>query len=91
MKKLYVFDLDGVLIDAKNIHYDSLNEALGSFGEKYIITWNEHLSKYDGLKTSQKLEMLSKDKGLPNELHKQTIPIFLHSICVIFLGFNPLF
>lgn len=69
--KLIIFDLDGVLIDAKNIHYDALNEALGSFDEKYIITWNEHLSKYDGLKTSQKLEMLSKDKGLPDELHKK--------------------
>ena len=66
-----LFDLDGVLVDAKNIHYNALNEALGSFDEKYIITWNEHLSRYDGLKTSQKLEMLSKDKGLPIELHKK--------------------
>ena len=68
MVKLIIFDLDGVLVEAKNIHFEALNEALGS---KYEINWNEHLSKYDGLKTNQKLEMLTKDKGLPPELYKQ--------------------
>jgi HAD superfamily hydrolase (TIGR01509 family) len=66
--KLIIFDLDGVLVEAKTIHFDALNEALGS---KYAIEWNEHLSKYDGLKTNQKLEMLTKEKGLPIELYKQ--------------------
>jgi HAD superfamily hydrolase (TIGR01509 family) len=64
--KFVIFDLDGVLVEAKEIHYEALNEALG---EKYMITWDEHLSRYDGLKTSQKLEMLTKDKGLPVELY----------------------
>ncbi len=68
MVKLIVFDLDGVLVEAKNIHYDALNEALG---DKYAISWNEHLSTYDGLKTSQKLNMLTKAKGLPVENHKR--------------------
>ena len=27
--KLVIFDLDGVLVEAKNIHYEALNEALG--------------------------------------------------------------
>ena len=58
--KLIIFDLDGVLVEAKNIHYDSLNQALG---KKHEITWEEHLSQYDGLKTNQKLEMLSEKKG----------------------------
>ena len=66
--KLVIFDLDGVLVEAKNIHYDALNEALG---EQYTISWAEHLSTYDGLKTNQKLEMLSERKGLPTELHKE--------------------
>jgi beta-phosphoglucomutase-like phosphatase (HAD superfamily)/dTDP-glucose pyrophosphorylase len=66
MIKLIIFDLDGVLVEAKKIHYDSLNESLG---EKYSIEWEEHLSKYDGLKTKQKLEMLTKEKGLPVELY----------------------
>jgi len=68
MIKLVIFDLDGVLVEAKNIHYDALNEALG---EEYAISWAEHLSTYDGLKTNQKLEMLSERKGLPIELHKE--------------------
>ena len=62
--KLVIFDLDGVLVEAKNIHFDALNEALG---KKYSISWSEHLSTYDGLKTNQKLEMLSERKGLPKE------------------------
>jgi beta-phosphoglucomutase-like phosphatase (HAD superfamily) len=68
MIKLVIFDLDGVLVEAKNIHFDALNEALGT---EYEISWAEHLSTYDGLKTNQKLEMLSERKGLPTELHKQ--------------------
>ena len=64
--KLVIFDLDGVLVEAKNIHYDALNEALG----KYAISWQDHLSTYDGLKTTQKLEMLTEQKGLPIEEHQ---------------------
>ena len=66
--KLVIFDLDGVLVEAKNIHYDALNQALG---KDYAIGWNEHLSVYDGLKTNQKLEMLTERKGLPPELHSK--------------------
>jgi HAD superfamily hydrolase (TIGR01509 family) len=64
--KLIVFDLDGVLLDGKHLHFEALNEVLG---ENYAISWNEHLSKYDGLKTYQKLEMLSQEKGLPTTIH----------------------
>ena len=66
--KLIIFDLDGVLVEAKKIHYDALNKALG---RTYAISWDEHLSVYDGLKTNQKLEMLTERKGLPTELHSE--------------------
>lgn len=66
MVKLIIFDLDGVLVEAKNIHFDALNKALG----EYAISWNEHLSTYDGLKTYQKLDMLSKEKDLPVDDHQ---------------------
>ena len=66
--KLVIFDLDGVLVDAKNIHYEALNNALGPI---YEISWEEHLSIYDGLKTNQKLDMLTNKKGLPIELHEE--------------------
>ncbi len=71
MIKLIIFDLDGVLVEAKQIHYDTLNQALREVGEQYIITEAEHLSTYDGLKTNQKLDMLTKAKGLPKDVHEQ--------------------
>jgi HAD superfamily hydrolase (TIGR01509 family) len=63
MIKLVIFDLDGVLVEAKEIHYEALNKAL----DEYAISWDEHLSIYDGLKTNQKLDMLHERKGLPKE------------------------
>ena len=71
MIKLIIFDLDGVLVEAKEIHYNTLNQALREVGEQYIITEAEHLSTYDGLKTNQKLDMLTKNKGLPKEIHEK--------------------
>ena len=68
MIKLIIFDLDGVLVEAKQIHYEALNKALG---DAYTISWDEHLSIYDGLKTNQKLDMLTERKGLPKEDHKR--------------------
>jgi HAD superfamily hydrolase (TIGR01509 family) len=71
MTKLIIFDLDGVLVEAKEIHYNTLNQALKEINNKFIITEAEHLSIYDGLKTSQKLEILTKNKGLHPEFHEQ--------------------
>jgi HAD superfamily hydrolase (TIGR01509 family) len=71
MIKLIIFDLDGVLVDAKNIHYETLNTALSEIDEKYIITDTEHLSIYDGLKTTQKLELLTKNKGLHPDFYDE--------------------
>ena len=69
MTKLIIFDLDGVLVEAKQIHYDTLNQALRELGEQYVISEAEHLSIYDGLKTTQKLELLTKNKGLHTEFY----------------------
>jgi len=71
MIKLIIFDLDGVLVEAKKIHYDALNRALSFFNTNFIISEDEHLNKYDGLKTNQKLQMLTEQKGLPKELHSE--------------------
>lgn len=69
MIKLIIFDLDGVLVDAKKIHYDTLNSALAQVDGQYIISESEHLSTYDGLKTFEKLSLLSQRKGLPTQVH----------------------
>lgn len=65
--KAIIFDMDGVLIDAKEWHYEALNRALELFG--YTISRFEHLVSYDGLPTRRKLQMLSMEKGLPEGLH----------------------
>jgi len=69
MIKLVIFDLDGVLVDARELHYEALNKALLSVDKKYTINRDEHLSTYDGLTTTKKLKMLSKNKSLSEELH----------------------
>ena len=65
MIKLIIFDLDGVLIDSRELHYEALNSALNKIDTKYVITREEHLSRYDGLNTTAKLELLHSEKGLP--------------------------
>ena len=69
MNKLVIFDLDGVLIESRELHYHSLNDALRSIDAKYVISRDEHLSIYDGLNTTRKLKLLSESKGLPAEYH----------------------
>lgn len=66
--KAVIFDMDGVLIEAKDWHYEALNKALGLFGME--ISRYDHLVTYDGLPTKKKLEMLSTERGLPAELHE---------------------
>lgn len=63
-----LFDMDGVLVDAKDWHYEALNRALALFGME--ISRYDHLVTYDGLPTRKKLEMLTKERGLPYQLHK---------------------
>lgn len=65
--KAVLFDMDGVLIDAKDWHYKSLNKALSLFGME--ISHYDHLVTYDGLPTKKKLEMLTLERGLPIQLH----------------------
>lgn len=67
MIRAIIFDMDGVLIDAREWHYDALNHALRVFGHE--IGPEEHLATYDGLPTSAKLNMLSETRGLPRGLH----------------------
>ena len=65
--KAVLFDMDGVLIDARDWHYQALNRSLSHFG--YHIDEDAHLMTYDGLPTKVKLNMLSKARSLPVGLH----------------------
>src|SRR3990167_11543799 len=69
MIKAILFDLDGVLVETRELHYEAMNRALAKFG--YTITRDEHLSTYDGLPTRKKLELLSQHKGLALDLYDE--------------------
>lgn len=71
MIKLIVFDLDGVLVDARDLHYEALNLALNEIGSQYIIDREEHLSTYDGRPTKAKLKLLTENKGFPPEKYHE--------------------
>lgn len=84
--KAILFDMDGVLIEAKDWHYEALNKALRLFGME--ISRAEHLVTFDGLPTKDKLKILSLDRGLPvglhefiNELKQQYTMDLVHSLC----------
>jgi len=68
MNKSIIFDMDGVLIDARDWHYEALNLALEVFGLE--ISYEEHLEQFNGLSTRQKLEIISTNRLLPVELHQ---------------------
>jgi beta-phosphoglucomutase len=67
MIKGVVFDMDGVLIDAREWHYLALNQALNIFG--FNIDISDHEKRFNGLPTRVKLDTLTDEKGLPKELH----------------------
>jgi len=84
--KAVLFDLDGVLVDATEWHYEALNKALGLFG--YNIDRQRHLGFYNGLPTRVKLSHLTEEFGMPEALHdfiyemKQQYTIdFIYKLC----------
>jgi HAD superfamily hydrolase (TIGR01509 family) len=58
MIKCIIFDLDGVLVDTKPIHFEALNNSLKKFFPNKIISYNDHIKFYDGLPTKEKLKIL---------------------------------
>lgn len=70
MNKAIIFDLDGVLVDSKEIHFNALNLALSDYDQKYVITQEEQDRFYEGLTTRSKLDILTKTKGLPQESYE---------------------
>lgn len=66
MIKAILYDLDGVLVDATEWHYESLNEALREIS-RFEISRLEHLSTFNGLPTNTKLEMLYEQNRVRKE------------------------
>ena len=59
MIKVIIFDLDGVLVNTKKIHFETLNKSLKK-NKLNPISYEDHLKIYDGLPTKEKLNILSK-------------------------------
>ena len=70
MNKLIIFDLDGVLIDSKNIHFTALNEAIKDVSIEFVISKKDQLMFYEGLPTKEKLKLLTKKKGLDKKYYE---------------------
>ena len=67
----FIFDLDGVLIDSKNIHFSTLNQALSHVAPEFVISKESHLDNFEGLPTKTKLDKLSTENGLPIKFHQK--------------------
>lgn len=67
---LVMFDLDGVLVDACEWHYESLNLALLDFGLT-PISREDHILKFNGLPTKIKLNMLGVSKELSTLINRK--------------------
>ena len=70
MKKLIIFDLDGVLVDACEWHRVALNEALKEVCN-YEISLEEHYSTFNGTPTKVKLQKLTELGILPLDQHQE--------------------
>ena len=66
MIKAIIFDLDGVLVDTKKIHFEALNISLKKFKFKEISV-DDHEKTYDGLPTLEKLIILNKKEKIPKK------------------------
>ena len=60
MIKAIIFDLDGVLVDTKLIHFKALNLALKKYKIREI-NYENHVKIFDGLPTFEKLNPLNLD------------------------------
>ena len=74
-----------MLIDSKEIHFEALNKSLASISDDYVISKKDHLLKFDGLPTMEKLAMLSKERSLPLKLHQEVLTKSKHILMKNFL------
>ena len=77
--KAIIFDLDGVLVDARTLHFEAFRQAFESLCPPHTLSWKEHEELYDGLSTRQKLQkmidmnIISKEDSVRVSSEKQRI------------------
>ncbi len=84
--KAILFDLDGVLVNSRLLHYETFRDALHSVNPSYSISWSEHEKEFDGMSTKRKIQKclskgwISEDQGhrlfeLKQALTLQRLPL----------------
>jgi HAD superfamily hydrolase (TIGR01509 family) len=88
--KAIIFDLDGVLVDARTLHYEAFRQAFESICPPHTLSWKQHEELYDGLSTRQKLQkmidlnIISEEMAIQVSSEKQrlTTTLIEKTICV---------
>lgn len=69
--KCVLFDLDGVLVNSRVLHFETFRDALKEVVPEFKITWSDHEKEMDGLPTRSKLKMLLSKGVLTKEQSEQ--------------------
>jgi HAD superfamily hydrolase (TIGR01509 family) len=62
-----LFDLDGVLVNSRVLHYETFRDALKTVLPSKILSWTEHEKEFDGLSTKLKIKKLVNANELTEE------------------------
>jgi HAD superfamily hydrolase (TIGR01509 family) len=89
MIKAIIFDLDGVLVDSKEIHFNALNLALSDVDPKFVISRAEQDNVFEGLTTRSKLDILTQIKGLNPDDHDLIWDAKQHYSSAMFASVSP--
>lgn len=86
--RLIISDMDGTLLDLKEIHFEALNRALETLDKKYIISPEDHVKTFDGLSTDKKLKILAKTRDFPLDKSKEINALKQKHTAELMAGFN---
>ena len=70
MIKCIIFDLDGVLVDTPDMHYETFAQAYHKY-TNIVITKKEHDVDFNGRSTKAKLKILKERDCFSDELFEQ--------------------
>jgi len=73
--KAIIFDLDGVLLESRDMHWCALNDALAVVSSDHVISYELHEKRFNGLPTRIKLNILTSEFGLDSRLHAEIVKL----------------
>ena len=65
--KAILFDLDGVLVNTTELHYETFRDAIQEVVPTYTLSWADHERRFEGMTTRSKLEILAKEGVVQEE------------------------